>query len=248
MRFDGKVVVITGGASGLGKAAAEMFAAEGARVYIGDVSAAEGVDVAATIGAEFLETDVSERSQVERLIHTAHEQNGQLDVMFNNAGVIVSKPMLDTTDDELDFMVGVDFKGVFYGTRAAGRIMREQGSGCIVNTASNGGVLTTAGMSVYCAMKSAVISLTKVAAMEMAPLGVRVNSISPGTMLTGLTNDLSPEALKALDRIQPIGRAAQPEEMARGVLFLASDEASYVTGHDLVVDGGAVAGRWNFMG
>ena len=246
MRFDGKVVVVTGGASGLGRATAELFAAEGARVYIGDVSAIEGVEVARQIGAEFIETDVSDRSQVERLIGTAHEQNGKLDVVFNNAGIIVSKPLVATEDSDLDRLVGINFNGVFYGTRAASRIMSEQGGGSIVNTASTGGIVTTVGMSVYCALKAAVIGLTKVAAMEMAAAGVRVNSISPGTMLTGMTKGMTPDALKALDAIQPIGRAARPEEMARGVLYLASDDASYVTGHDLVVDGGSVAGRWSF--
>lgn len=103
-------------------------------------------------------------------------------------------------------------------------------------------------MAVYCALKSAVISLTKVTSIEVAASGVRVNSISPGTMLTGMVSDPSAEVLEMLDKLQPIGRAAQPEEMARGVLFLASDDASYVTGHDLVVDGGSVAGRWNPIG
>jgi len=248
MRFDGKVVVITGGSSGLGKAAATLFAAEGARVFIGDVSVEEGVALAEQIGARFIETDVSECSQVERLIGTAKDEGGQIDVVFNNAGIIVAKNLVDTEDGDFARLLGINFNGVFYGTRAAARIMSEQGHGCIINTASTGGIVTTPGMAVYCALKSAVISLTKVTSIEVAASGVRVNSISPGTMLTGMVSDPSAEVLEMLDKLQPIGRAAQPEEMARGVLFLASDDASYVTGHDLVVDGGSVAGRWNPIG
>lgn len=162
--------------------------------------------------------------------------------MFNNAAIFLGKQLIDTTDEEFARTIGVDFAGVFHGVRAAGKVMKEQGFGSIINTASNGGSSPTAGMTIYCATKGAVIAMTKGVAIELAPFGVRVNTLSPGTMLTGMAAD-NPEMVKMLDGLQPVGYAAQPELMGNGVVVLASDEAQYVTGHDLIIDGAATSGR-----
>lgn len=237
-----KVVIVTGASSGLGRATAELMIAEGARVVIADVNQVAGEAVASATGAEFVRTDVGNPVEVDALVAGTVARFGRLDVMCNNAGVIATTPVLETTDDEYNRMVAVNFGGVFYGTRAAARVMAEQGSGVIVNTASNGGCSPSEGMAVYCGTKAAVVALSKACAIELASQGVRVNTISPGTMLTGMVPDVE-GVVEILDKLQPIGYAANPSQMAEGVLFLASDEANYVTGHDLVVDGGATAGR-----
>lgn len=241
-RMQDKIVVITGASSGLGRATAEMMIAEGARVVIADIDREAGAAIAKTIGAEFVRTDVGNAADVEALVSGTVSQFGRLDVMCNNAGVIATTPILDTTDEAYDRMVTVNFGGVFYGTRAAGRVMVEQGFGVIVNTASNGGCSPSEGMAVYSGTKAAVVAMSKACAIEFAPKGVRVNTISPGTMLTGMVPDVD-GIVDVLDKLQPVGYAANPSQMAAGVLFLASDESNYVTGHDLVVDGGATAGR-----
>jgi NAD(P)-dependent dehydrogenase (short-subunit alcohol dehydrogenase family) len=165
--------------------------------------------------------------------------------MFNNAGVRgPAGPLTELRLEDYKALVRTNLDGVFYGVQAAARVMLQQpGGGTIVNTASNGGVLPTANIAAYCATKAAVIALSQASAVELAPKGIRVNCICPGVMLTGMTADLSNEAIRCLDRLQPIGRAGELNEMAEGVLFLASDAASYVVGHALVVDGGGVAGR-----
>ncbi|TQC44609.1 SDR family oxidoreductase [Rhodococcus sp. WS4] len=237
-----KVVIVTGGSSGLGRATAELMVAEGAKVVIADVNPLPGKEVAAEIGADFVQTDVGDSAAVVALVDGVKERFGGLDVMCNNAGVVTNVPLLDTTDGDFERMVAVNFGGAFYGTRAAGRVMAEQGHGVIVNTASNGGWCPTEGMAVYGGTKAAIVSMSKSCAIELAPKGVRVNTISPGTMLTGMVPD-GDGIVAMLDKLQPIGYAAQPSQMAAGILFLASDEAGYVTGHDLVIDGGATAGR-----
>ncbi|WP_024793983.1 SDR family NAD(P)-dependent oxidoreductase [Tomitella biformata] len=241
-RMQDKIVIVTGASSGLGRATAELMIAEGARVVIADINQAAGEAVANTIGAEFVRVDVGIPGEVDALVAGTVARFGRLDVMCNNAGVIATTPVVETTDEDYDRMVTVNFGGVFYGTRAAGRVMVEQGFGVIVNTASNGGCSPSAGMAVYSGTKAAVVALSKACAIELAPKGVRVNTISPGTMLTGMVPDVE-GIVEMLDKIQPIGYAAKPSQMAAGVLFLASDEGNYVTGHDLVVDGGATAGR-----
>ncbi len=241
-RFADRVVVITGASSGLGRAAAELFAREGAHLILGS-SQPRGEAVATAIGADFVQTDVTDSKAVDALVDAALDRHGRLDIMVNNAGSAGFGPLETMTDAEFRRITGINFDGVFYGMRAAGRVMLEQGNGIIVNVASNGGILPTAQLAVYCAAKAAVVALSRAAAVEFAGRGVRVNCLCPGTMLTGMTEGLSPEQLKFLDTIQPIGRASHPEEIARTLLFLASDDASYVAGHALVVDGAMTAGQ-----
>ncbi|KLL95827.1 short-chain dehydrogenase [Rhodococcus sp. IITR03] len=241
-RMQDKIVIITGASSGLGRATAELMTAEGARVVIADISQEAGEAAAQEIGADFVRTDVGNPAEVDALVSGTVARYGRLDVMCNNAGVHAAGPLLDTTNDDFERVVAVNFAGIFYGTRAAGRVMAEQGSGVIVNTASNGGYLPTEGMAVYCGTKAAVVAMSKACALELAPKGVRVNTISPGTMLSGMVPDVE-GIVDVLDKLQPIGYAANPSQMATGILYLASDDANYVTGHDLIVDGGATAGR-----
>lgn len=241
-RMQDKIVIITGASSGLGRATAELMVAEGAHVVMADISHEAGEAAANAIGADFLRTDVGNPADVEALVTDTVARYGRLDVMCNNAGVHAGAPLLETTNEDFERVVAVNFGGIFYGTRAAGRVMAEQGSGVIVNTASNGGYLPTEGMAVYCGTKAAVVAMSKACALELAPKGVRVNTISPGTMLSGMVPDVE-GIVEALDKLQPIGYAANPSQMATGILYLASDDANYVTGHDLIVDGGATAGR-----
>ena len=241
-RMQDKIVIITGASSGLGRATAELMTAEGARVVMADISQEAGEAAAQEIGADFVRTDVGNPAEVDALVSGTVARYGRLDVMCNNAGVHAAGPLLDTTNDDFERVVAVNFAGIFYGTRAAGRVMAEQGSGVIVNTASNGGYLPTEGMAVYCGTKAAVVAMSKACALELAPKGVRVNTISPGTMLSGMVPDVE-GIVDVLDKLQPIGYAAKPSQMATGILYLASDDANYVTGHDLIVDGGATAGR-----
>ncbi|MFF3569194.1 SDR family NAD(P)-dependent oxidoreductase [Nocardia jiangxiensis] len=237
-----KVVIVTGGSSGLGRATAEIMISEGARVVLADVDHDAGQAISDAIGADFVVTDVSDPAAVDLLVSSTQQRFGRLDVMCNNAGVFTGMPLLETSDADLDRLISVNFKGVFYGTRAAGRVVTAQGFGAIINTASNGGHSPTEGMAVYSGTKGAVVAMSKSCAMELAPKGVRVNTISPGTMLSGMVPN-TPGIIEMLNSLQPIGYAANPSQMAAAILFLASDEASYVTGHDLIVDGGATAGR-----
>lgn len=241
-RMQDKIVIVTGASSGLGRATAELMTAEGARVVMADISQEAGEAAAREIGADFVRTDVGDPAEVDSLVSGTVARYGRLDVMCNNAGVHAAGPLLDTTNDDFERVVAVNFGGIFYGTRAAGRVMAEQGSGVIVNTASNGGFLPTEGMAVYCGTKAAVVAMSKACALELAPKGVRVNTISPGTMLSGMVPDVE-GIVDVLDKLQPVGYAANPAQMATGLLYLASDDADYVTGHDLIVDGGATAGR-----
>lgn len=244
-RLADRVAVITGGASGIGKATAELFATEGAKVVIGDVQREAGEAVAKAIGGLFVLTDVSDPKSVNELVDTAHKRHGRLDVMFNNAGIGITSPLIATDDETYRKTVAIDLDGVFYGLRAAGKIMIEQKHGAIVNTASVAGLIGSPGLSAYNAAKGGVVLLTRNAALEFAPFGVRVNCICPGVIETPLVlNSIGQAegALQRLAKLHPLGRNGQPIEIARAVLFLASDDSSFITGHALAIDGGITAG------
>ena len=244
-KIAGRTAIITGGASGIGRATAELFAQEGAKVVIGDLPNSEGGQVAEAIGGLFVPTDVREAKAVENLVRTACDKFGGLDIMFNNAGIGIVSPLLGTSEELYGNTLRVDLDGVYWGLKFGGQVMVEQKRGAIVNTASVAGIRGSRGLSAYNAAKHGVVGLTRNAALEFAAAGVRVNCVCPGVVDTPLVArafGASEEIREAMHRAHPLGRMAKPIEIARCVLFLASDDASFVTGHALVVDGGLTAG------
>jgi NAD(P)-dependent dehydrogenase (short-subunit alcohol dehydrogenase family) len=247
-RLAGKVAVITGAGSGIGKAAALLFAAEGAQVICADRSGQQHA-VAAQIGdaAVAADVDVSVASDVRRMIETAEERFGRLDVLCNNAGFGgPRKPVAEQDEATFDDVIAVNLKGVFLGLKYGIASMLRTGGGSVVNTASAAGLVGWKGHSVYAAAKGGVVQMTKSAALDYATLGVRVNAICPGMTWTGLSgqteqNPVPPPGAPPM-KAQPMHRWGLPSELAAAMLFLASDESSFVTGVALPVDGGYVAG------
>ena len=244
-RIADRVAIITGGGSGIGRATAELFAQEGAKVVIGDLSSSEGEQVAKSIGGLFVATDVREAKAVQKLVSTACDQFGGLDIMFNNAGIGIVAPLLETSEELYSNTLRVDLDGVYWGLKFGGKVMVGQKRGAIVNTASVAGVRGAPGLSAYNAAKHGVVGLTRNAALEFAHASVRVNCICPGiidTPLAARAFGATEQIREVMHRAHPLGRMGKPSEIARCVLFLASDDASFVTGHALVVDGGLCAG------
>ncbi len=244
--FEGRSVIVTGVASGLGSALAQEFAAEGAHVIGCDVNDTAGQAVMDGIGV-YRHTDVSKEAEVEALVDDAVARFGRLDVMVNNAAIQVEKALADTTEEQLDRVLAVNLKGPFFGCKHAIRAMLTTGGGAIVNVSS---VLALAGdpmLAAYGAAKGGVLALTKSAAVKYGRDKIRCNAVCPGDMQTPLVEAYfaaadDPAALRAqAEGEYPLGRIAQPREVARAVLFLASDDAAFVTGEALVVDGGLLA-------
>lgn len=251
-RLDDKVAVITGAATGMGAASARRFAAEGARVVICDLKEQEGQALAEELGAAavFLRTDVTQEDDVATAVKVARDRWGRLDCIFNNAGFGGALGPIDQTSaDDFDITLDVLVKGVFFGIKHAAPVMKAQGSGSVINTASVAGMVAGWGPHLYSMAKAAVIQLTRSTALELGEHGVRVNCICPGIIATPLAmgRDQSPEAVAAFKQTlgpgQPIGRVGEPEDIANAALWLASDESTFVTGDALVVDGGVMAGR-----
>ncbi|WP_340268855.1 SDR family NAD(P)-dependent oxidoreductase [Sphingobium mellinum] len=242
--LEGKIAIVTGAGSNMGAATAELFASEGATVIVADHHVERGKSVAYRIGALFVQADVSKSAEIDSIVQTAIDEFGKLDIMFNNAGIARLCQVTDVSDEEYQSIMGVNVGGVFFGTRAAGKVMRNQGSGTIINTASTNAILGVPGMALYSASKAAVVSFTKTVAVELAPFGVRVNAICPGAIPSPIIMadmGVTTEDLAAFDAKLPMRRVGKPEEVARGALYLASDQSSYVTGHALVIDGGLTA-------
>jgi len=254
-RLDGKVAVITGGASGMGRATVLRFLDEGARVVVADLNDATGaetLELAAARGAGdrvcFVRTDVSQEAQVEAMIGRASTEYGRLDVLFNNAGIGGAiGSTLETEVEDWDFTFAVLVRSVFLGIKHGARVMVEQGSGgSIINTASVAGLSGGAGPVAYSAAKAAVINLSRATAVELAEKKIRVNAICPGGILTPLLHRGNEEPMKQrLETLQPWPAVGQGEHIAGAALFLASDDSEFVTGDALVVDGGLVAGGPN---
>jgi NAD(P)-dependent dehydrogenase (short-subunit alcohol dehydrogenase family) len=247
MDFAGKVVLVTGAASGMGAATAREFSAAGARVLVVDRNAELAVQVASDISADPpLIGDVSDSAFCKQAVATAVERYGRLDILVNAAGIIVRADGPGTTDEQWQRIMNVNVNGVFYMSRAAVAVMKEQGSGTIVNFGSIWGEVGAAGVMAYCASKGAVHQITRAMALDHVKDGIRINAVCPGEVNTPmLTSERSapvtPEMMQALADSVPMGRLAAPVEIARVVLFLSSDAASYMTGAMVNVDAGFTA-------
>lgn len=250
-RLAGKVAVITGAASGIGAGTARRFVAEGASVVVADLQADAGEALVAELGeaTRFAPTDVTVEADVAAAVDLAVATWGRLDVMFNNAGVVgVVGPIADTSVEAWDETIDILLKGVFLGTKHAARVMIPEQSGSIISTSSTAGILGGLGPHGYTAAKHGVVGLTKSVANELAQHQIRVNAISPGNTVTAMTaavtsgdHTAEDEAAGHIAAGSPLGYAGFPDDIANAALYLASDEARYVSGHTLVVDAGQTA-------
>jgi 3alpha(or 20beta)-hydroxysteroid dehydrogenase len=235
----GKVAIITGAASGQGAAEARLFAQEGAKVVLTDINDA-GAALVGQLGenCHLVRHDVGVEADWTRVMAETLDRFGRLDVLVNNAGVYKPASLLETDTALWDLHYRVNQLSVFLGMRAAANAMRQSGGGAIVNVSSNAGMNNVPGIFAYASSKWAVRGMTKLAASELAPLGIRVNSIHPGIIDTPMLGENTPERLKLYDSMIPMGRLGTPDEVAQLVLFLASEASSYVTGAEITVDGG----------
>ncbi len=257
MLLKDKIAIVTGAASGIGKATAITFAREGAKVMCADVNGEGAEAVARTIAdtggeAASIRTDVIEEGDVKEMISSTVTSWGRLDVLYNNAGIGTGNPVTQVSIEEWDRIIDINLRGVFLGTKYAVLEMLKTGGGAIVNTASDAGLMGTPMLSAYCASKGGVVLFTKATAMEWARMGIRVNCVCPGVIRTPILDPMlamakaagaSEDAVWArMGKAHPIGRVGNPEEVAEAVTWLASDRASFVTGVALPVDGGLNGG------
>jgi NAD(P)-dependent dehydrogenase (short-subunit alcohol dehydrogenase family) len=257
MRLKDKVSIITGAASGIGKATALVFTGEGAKVMCADVNADGAEAVARQIvdtggEAASIKVDVSKEAEVQEMIAQTVARWGRLDVLYNNAGIGYGMPVTQVPESEWDRLIDINLKGVFLGCKHAIPEMLKNGGGSIVNTASDAGLVGTAMLSPYCASKGGVVLFTKSIAVEWGAMGIRVNCVCPGVIRTPILDPFLQQAQalgttqeeiwERMARAHPVGRVGEPEEVGRAVAFLASDEASFITGVALPVDGGFQAG------
>ena len=243
-RLEGKVALITGGARGQGAAEARLFAREGATVVVADVLDEDGEKTASQCGGTYSHLDVRSEADWQRVVDSIVQQHGRLDILINNAGIFRTGRIVDTTLDQYRQVIEVNQVGVFLGMKAAARPMITQGSGSIVNISSVAGLQGSPGAFAYGASKWAVRGMTKSAAKELGRFGIRVNSIHPGLIDTPMMHELpgiDADGGARMLRRNAIRRPAQAEEVANLALYLASDESSYSTGSEFVVDGGSMA-------
>lgn len=253
MRLQDRVALITGGAAGIGAATARLFAQEGARVVICDLNEEAGQHLAAGLGSQaaFYKVNVINRQEVQAWVDDVFARYGQIDILINNAGITRDALLVRVKDGELvkqmpeedfDLVVAVNLKGVFNCTQAVAPFMIKQGHGAIVSASSVVGMYGNFGQTNYVATKAGVIGMTRVWARELGRHGIRVNALAPGFILTEMVAQMPEKVLTMMQERTPLGRLGQPEEVARAYLWLASDEASFVHGTVLSVDGGIVMG------
>jgi len=252
MRLKDRVALITGGAAGIGRATAERFVEEGARVVVGDINREAGPELEAAMPeVRYDQVDISDREAVQAWVEAVHEAYGRIDVLVNNAGVLRDGQLAKVKDGRLvgqmaesdfDLVISVNLKGVFNCTQAVAPIMIKQGSGVILNASSVVGLDGNFGQTNYVATKAGVVGMTKVWARELGRYGIRVNAVAPGFIMTEMVRQMPEKILAGMRGRAPMGRLGQPREIADAYLFLASDEAAFVTGAVLRVDGGIVVG------
>ncbi len=247
MKLNGKVAIITGGARGIGHAIAKRYVAEGAKVVIADVDAAAGEAAARALGeaCRFKATDVGDAQQAQSLINDAVAAFGALDILVNNAGIVHAADFLDLKEVDFDRVLRVNLKGAFLVGQAAARRMVDEvkagrPAGAIINMSSVNAVLAIPNQVPYCVSKGGIAQLTKVMALSLAPHGIRVNAIGPGSIMTDILKSVATdrEAKRRLLSRTPLGRIGEPDEVAAIALFLASDDAAYITGQTVYADGG----------
>jgi 3-oxoacyl-[acyl-carrier protein] reductase len=251
MRLENRVALITGGAAGIGEATAERFAAEGAIVCICDMAEEAGQAVAARLKARFDKVNITDHAAVVAWVNSVLAQHGRVDILVNNAGILRDGQLVKAKDGEVvgmmseadfDAVISVNLKGVFNGTQAVVPPMIKQGSGVILNASSVVGLDGNFGQTNYVASKAGVVGMTKVWARELGRYGIRVNAVAPGFIATAMTASMPEKVLESMVQKTPLRRMGKPEDIANAYLWLASDEASFVTGHCLRVDGGVVVG------
>jgi NAD(P)-dependent dehydrogenase (short-subunit alcohol dehydrogenase family) len=257
VRLRNKVAIITGGSSGIGRATAVLFAKEGANVVIGDIDVSGGEETASLIKKEkgdvlFIKTDVSKAAEVQNMVKRTVEKYGRIDILVNNSGVVRVGSLDDYSEDDFDLLFRTNVKGIFLCCKYAVPYMKKQKSGVIVNLASIAAHVGQVNHSLYCASKAGALAITRALALDLAPFNIRVNSMSPGATDTPMLRsdvakqakqrNMDPEDLKKEFEAQGVmGRWAKPEEVATGILYLASDDSSYMTGADILIDGGWAA-------
>lgn len=255
MRLENKVALITGASQGIGRATAILLAKEGAKVAVVDMNPKTGKETVEEIrkcGGEaiFVKADVSKAEDAKRMIETCAEKFGRLDILFNNAGIVKGGPsednILELTEEDWDRIMDVNIKGVFLGCKYAVPYMIKQGGGSIINAGSIAGVVARSGQLSYSTSKGAIVNMSRQLALDLAKYKIRVNATCPGFVSTPLVKSMTesqPEMARLWQSWHPLGRFGTPEEVAYAVLYLASDESSFVTGAALLIDGGFTAGR-----
>ena len=245
MRLDGKVALVTGAASGIGRGMVTTFAREGAQVIVVDHNRAAGEEAAAEINARgghavFDQTDVAEAEEVRSLMERTRARVGTLDILVANAGIMICKTLEETSEEEWDRLHGVNLRGMFLTLKYGGPLVRRPG-GVILTTGSIDGLYGAPENAAYAATKGGIIAMSRAAALDYAKVGIRLNCLCPGWIDTPM-NDLyfrdKPDEKERAARLQPVGRLGTPQDIANAALFLATEEASFITGHPLIVDGG----------